>query len=171
MPRHVAFLRGVSPTNARMPELKRAFEEAGFSNVTTILSSGNVAFDARASSGEALARKCEQAMQASLGRSFRTIVRSTAFLEALLEADPFSAWRVPATAKRVVTFLHAAPGGRIAFPIEQDGATIFGVRGTEAFTAYLPSPKGPVFMVLIRRTFGAEVTTRTWDTIKKCARA
>ena len=44
MPRHVALLRGVSPVDAKMPELKRRFEAAGFSNVRTILSSGNVAF-------------------------------------------------------------------------------------------------------------------------------
>ena len=29
MPRHVAFLRGVMPTNAKMPDLRRAFEAAG----------------------------------------------------------------------------------------------------------------------------------------------
>ena len=47
MPRYIALLRGVSPMNCKMPELKAAFESAGFSNVKTLLSSGNVAFDAR----------------------------------------------------------------------------------------------------------------------------
>ncbi len=37
------------------------------------------------------------------------------------------------------------------------------------FSAYLPSPKGPVFMTLIEKTFGKEVTTRTWDTVRKLA--
>ena len=37
MPRFVAFLRGVSPLNAKMPELKLCFERAGFTNVRTIL--------------------------------------------------------------------------------------------------------------------------------------
>lgn len=32
-------------------------------------------------------------------------------------------------------------------------------------------PRGPVFMTLIEKTFGANVTTRTWDTVKKCATA
>ena len=40
--RYVAFLRGVSPMNARMPELKACFEAAGFSGVRTLLSSGNM---------------------------------------------------------------------------------------------------------------------------------
>ena len=40
--------------NAKMPELKRAFENAGFTNVKTVLASGNVVFDARAASDLAL---------------------------------------------------------------------------------------------------------------------
>lgn len=59
MPRYIAFLRGVSPMNARMPELKRCFEEAGFSDVRTILASGNVAFGSRASLDTV--RRCAQA--------------------------------------------------------------------------------------------------------------
>ena len=46
MTRYVAFLRGVSPMNCKMPALKRCFEAAGFTDVKTILSSGNVAFTA-----------------------------------------------------------------------------------------------------------------------------
>jgi hypothetical protein len=41
----------------------------------------------------------------------------------------------------------------------------------ELFSAYLPSPRRPVFMSLIEKTFGKELTTRTWDTVAKVARA
>ena len=51
------------------------------------------------------------------------------------------------------------------------GARILGINGREIFTAYVPSPRGPVFMALIEKTFGKDVTTRTWDTVKKCAAA
>jgi hypothetical protein len=44
------------------------------------------------------------------------------------------------------------------------------MRGAEIFSAYLPTPKGPVFMTLIEKTFGKEQTTRTWDTVAKVAR-
>jgi hypothetical protein len=37
------------------------------------------------------------------------------------------------------------------------------------FGDYLPTPKGPVFMTLIERMFGKEVTTRTWDTVSRVA--
>ncbi|PYP00458.1 MAG: hypothetical protein DMD57_16365, partial [Gemmatimonadetes bacterium] len=62
MPRYAAFLRGVSPMNAKMTELKQAFESAGFTDVKTILASGNAAFNARATSETSLQRKAEGAM-------------------------------------------------------------------------------------------------------------
>lgn len=113
MPRYIAFLRGVSPMNAKMAELKRCFEGVGLTDVKTVLSSGNVVFDARAKSETALTREVEAAMAKQLGRTFYMIVR-------------------PASVLR---------------------------------------PRGPVFMTLIEKTFGANVTTRTWDTVKKCATA
>jgi uncharacterized protein (DUF1697 family) len=171
MPRYVAFLRGVSPMNAKMPELKRCFEKAGFSRVKTVLASGNVVFDARAASDASLERRAETAMQAELGRSFRTIVRSTEFLQGLLASDPYASFGVPAHAKRVITFLRATPAKKLALPIESDGARILRMDDREVFTAYVAGDKGPVFMVLIEKAFGTDVTTRTWDTLRKCAGA
>ena len=43
--------------------------------------------------------------------------------------------------------------------------------GREIFTAYVRGPRTPVFMTLIEKTFGTNVTTRTWDTVRKCASA
>ena len=68
--RYAAFLRGVYPTNCAMADLKRCFESAGFTNVATILGSGNVAFDARPTTEEALAKKAEGATERRLGTRF-----------------------------------------------------------------------------------------------------
>lgn len=168
--RYAAFLRGVSPTNAKMPELKRCFEAAGFTDVKTLLSSGNVVFSAKPADEAALARKAEAAMQKQLGRSFMTIVRSADDLQALLDADPYAKFRLASGSKRVVTFLLGAPKKPLALPIALDGARILCVHGREVFSAYVPGPRGPVFMTLIEKTFGKDVTTRTWDTVKKAAR-
>jgi uncharacterized protein (DUF1697 family) len=156
--------------NAKMPELKRAFERAGFDEVRTLLSSGNVVFSARSASEASLQRRAEEAMQAHLGRTFLTIVRSVDALGELLATDPFEGHRVSPKAKRIVTFLREAPDRAPALPLEQHGARILHLSGREVFSAYLPTPKGPVFMTLIERTFGMNVTTRTWDTVKKVAR-
>ena len=95
MPRYVAFLRGVMPTNAKMTELKRCFEAAGFTDVKTVLGSGNVVFNAKGGTLSSLERKAEASMRKHLGRSFYTIVRATSALCDLLETDPFAGFRVP----------------------------------------------------------------------------
>lgn len=171
MPRYVAFLRGVSPLNAKMPELKRCFEAADFSDVRTLLSSGNVAFSARAAGARVLERRAEKAMQAQLGKTFGTIVRPSLQLQALVESDPFAGFKLPAEAKCVITFLRqpAESHARLSLPIERDGASILKVAGGEVFSAYVPGDKGPTFMSLIERTFGKDLTTRTLDTVRKCA--
>jgi uncharacterized protein (DUF1697 family) len=167
--RYAALLRGVTPMNLKMPDLKRAFEAAGFTDVRTVLASGNVVFDARAASAVAVERKAEEAMEKTLGRRFFTIVRAVDHLRAILERDPYRGFRLPAGSKRVVTFLRRPPRASPDLPREVDGARILLVEGAEVFSAYLPSPKGPVFMTLIEKTFGKEVTTRTWDTVRKLA--
>jgi uncharacterized protein (DUF1697 family) len=169
MPRYIAFLRGVSPMNAKMPEVKRCFQDCGFTDVKTLLSSGNVVFDARSASESSLQRKAEAAMRERLGRAFLTIVRPAAYVRSILAADPYASFCLPANAKRVVTFLLALPGNSLDLPVELDGARILAMQGREIFTAYVPTPRGPVFMSLIERTFGTDITTRTWDTVKKCA--
>jgi hypothetical protein len=73
--------------------------------------------------------------------------------------------------KRIVTFLPAAPKSRLRLPIEFDGVRILCMRGAEVFSAYLPNPRGPVFMELIERTFGKDLTTRIWNTVRKVAAA
>jgi len=169
--RYVAFLRAVSPMNAKMPELKKCFEAAGFSEVKTVLSSGNVVFSARAAKVATLERKAEKAMAKRLGKAFFTIVRSTEALQQMLDADPFSRFRLSKKAKRVVTFVRGAKGKKLKLPIEKQGARILAMRGGEIFTAYVPQQNNPVFMTLIDKTFGKTVTTRTWETVKKCATA
>ncbi|HXM39058.1 MAG TPA: DUF1697 domain-containing protein [Gemmatimonadales bacterium] len=170
MRRFAAFLRGVTPMNAKMPELRKAFESAGFTDVKTLLSSGNVVFSARGASETALESKAEAAMLARLGKAFLTIVRPIDVLREMLASDPYRAFRLDPTAKRIVTFLHHQPTAKLRLPIELDGARILALKGREVFSAYVRNPKGPVFMALIAKTFGKELTTRTWDTVAKVVR-
>ncbi len=163
--RYAALLRGVMPTNAKMPELKKAFELAGFTDVVTVLGSGNVVFNANTTAETTLERKAEAAMQKHLGRSFHTIVRSIDALQKMLDANPYAKFKLAPGSKRVVTFMRDSR--KIALPDGVEGARILVVKGSEAFSAYVPGPTSPVFMVLIEKTFGKDVTTRTWETVEK----
>ena len=174
MTKYAAFLRGVTPSNLAMTSLKAALERAGFTEVRTLLSSGNVVFSAKTRKPEGLEATIEAALAEELGKNFMTFVRPIATLEAMLEANPYSAFRPLPDAKRVVTFLRrrlsTAEQANIKLPIEKDGVRILTVRDREVFTDYVRSPRGPVFMTLIEKTFGKETTTRTWDTVKKAIR-
>jgi len=116
MPRYVAFLRGVITVNARMTELKRTFEEAGFVDVKTVLSSGNIAFNAPAETEEIIARQVEAAMVKHLGRTFYTIVRLASYMSELVEEDPFTDFNLAANAKQIIMFLGVPPETKILLP-------------------------------------------------------
>jgi uncharacterized protein (DUF1697 family) len=169
MAEFAALLRGVSPLNASMPELKKAFEGAGFKNVRTVLGSGNVLFSANPSSPDAISLRAEAGMRKALGRSFYTIVRRVEALRKLIESDPYAAFTLKPGSKRVVTFLRKRPAP-VDLPIEREGARILAVRGADIYSAYLPGPRGPVFMSLLEKTFGKDITTRTWETVGKLTR-
>src|SRR5258706_9686740 len=122
--RYAAFLRGVSPMNAKMPELKRCFEAAGFGEVKTLLSSGNVVFSARGSSAASLESKIEAAMKKHLGRTFLTILAPIDALRAILAADPYRAFKLSPGANRLGALLRDKPPARLDPPFERDGARI-----------------------------------------------
>jgi len=156
--------------NAKMPALKKAFEAAGFTEVQTVLSSGNVVFSSRSASDSSLQRVAEAAMQKELGQAFLTIVRPIDVLREILASDPYRAFRLGPSAKRIVTFLRDRPKAKVTLPVELEGARLLLLNGRELFSAYVPRPKGAVFMTLIERTFGKDLTTRTWDTVARVAR-
>lgn len=171
MPSYAAFLRGVMPTNAKMSELVACFEAAGFSNVRSVLGSGNLVFVAPAKATATLEALAERAMTKRLGRVFPAIVRSIGDLQRLLDQDPFAPFPPRPKAKRVVTFLRQAPDAALALPIEKNGVRILCMHGREVFTDYLASPRGPVFMQMLKQACGDACTTRTWDTLAKVIKA
>ena len=100
------------------------------------------------------------------------MVRAQEHLKTLIESDPYAKFKLPKDAKRVVTFLRDEAKTTLKQPIGLENAKILALSGCEVFSYYVPDPKkGPVFMTLLEKTFGKAVTTRTWDTVRKCAAA
>src|SRR5690606_15851691 len=121
-----------------------------------VLSSGNVLFSTTETSEAAVAEATERIMKRELGRVFPVMVRSVEALRGILDADVFAPFDLATGSKRVVTFLPRPPGSDVlrALPITLEDARIHAVQGREAFTSYVPSGAGPVFMKLIESTFG-----------------
>lgn len=159
--------------NCRMPVLQRCLEDAGFTDVKTLLSSGNVAFSTpRGASVSALQKRVEAAMLEGAGYRFASIVRSTSHLQRLLDADPFGTHNLPKGGKCVVTFLREPDAvAEVKLPITLDDASVLKRIGGEVFCVYVPGDKGSAFMRLLEKAFGRAITTRTLDTVARCARA
>lgn len=84
-------------------------------SMRTLLSSGNFVFTAGESSWEALERQAEQAMAASLGHAFPTIIRRPNNLQGLVARDPFAEFTLPPAG--VVTFLRRSENPGVELPV------------------------------------------------------
>lgn len=94
MPEYVALLRGIGPANPnqRHEKLRDVFEELGFEDVRTVISSGNVLFRSDSTDIEEMEATIEAAWPEKLGFSSTTIIRSTPDLQGLVELDPFAGY-------------------------------------------------------------------------------
>ncbi len=128
--------------NAKMPDLQKAFEAAGFTDVRTVLSSGNVVFSASAASEASLQRQAEDAMLKRLGHSFLTIVRPIDHLREMIASDPYQGFRPKPGTKRIVTFLRDRPISKLALPIELEGARILSMNGGKSSASTSRTPGG-----------------------------
>ncbi|GFG55374.1 pyridoxamine 5-phosphate oxidase [Mycolicibacterium agri] len=90
MTRYAAFLRGVNVggVNLKMAQVAAALERAGFTNVKTILASGNVLLDSR-SGVDAVRKKAEQALRAEFGYDAWVLAYDLDTVRAISEAYPF----------------------------------------------------------------------------------
>jgi uncharacterized protein (DUF1697 family) len=90
MTRYAAFLRGVNVggVNLKMAEVAKAFEEAGFTYVRTILASGNVLLESR-SGVDAVRKKAEKALRDTFGYDAWVLAYPIDVVAAISESYPF----------------------------------------------------------------------------------
>ena len=92
MTRYVAFLRGINVgghKKIKMADLRRGFGSWGFTDVKTLLASGNVAFSAEETQCDALADSIETGIESTFGFEVGVIVRTIASIRDLVSANPF----------------------------------------------------------------------------------
>lgn len=90
MTRYAGFLRGVNVggVNLKMAEVAKAFEDAGFTNVKTILASGNVLLDSR-SGVAAVRKKAEKALRDAFGYDAWVLAYDLKTVQEISEKFPF----------------------------------------------------------------------------------
>lgn len=173
MGRHAALLRGIAPSNPNMTndKLRGVFEGLGFEAVGSVLASGNIVFRAEQTDAPALEEAIQQALHAELGIPGGTIVRALPELRALLDSDPFAGLTHGRGTYLTVTFLKA-PTAQVRLPARPDPLTrVVGYdERTRAFLAVIDNSnpgKTPDFMAWLDRTYGTDITTRTWLTVQR----
>jgi uncharacterized protein (DUF1697 family) len=152
----------------RNEKLRGLFEELGFTNVRTVISSGNVLFESSSRSVPGLESVIEKALPEKLGFFSTVIIRSDDELDRLVRSDPFGGLEHSRKNYLTVTFFKKKPTIRLKFPVRpaKQSYRLVGMHDRAVFGIVdVTGAKTPDFMVWLEKTFGKEITTRTWLTV------
>ena len=170
MTTYVAFLRGITPSNPRMSNenLRDLFNGLGFTNVETVISSGNVIFETKSQNPKILENILQETLQDKLGISGTTFIRTKDELDQLVHRNPFSNIEDTRKSKLNVTFTKK----KVEYGFKFNGNDKYG--GFKVFSIEehtlgsiidLTVTKTPTMMQWLEEEFGKDVTTRTWKTM------
>jgi uncharacterized protein (DUF1697 family) len=150
MPRYVALLRGIGPTNPNMrnDKLAAVLKGVGATDIAPVLASGNLVFTATSRSAGQIETKFERALKEKLDLTLDVIVRTQQELEAIVRKDPFKGAEHGKEWYLVVTFFK---DGKAPVYSKLERAKM----------------DGPEFMSDLGKRYGTHITTRTWNTIHK----
>ena len=171
--RLVALLRGINVgghNGVAMADLRALLTHIGYTEVQTVLQSGNAVFTCRAGAVQA-ATDIQRAIADELALQCTVIVRTAAEVEAVLAFDPFRAVAADGS-KYLVGFLAGDPAPAAAATIEaidvQPDRIMLAGR-----EVYLWCPTGVSDSPLVRlgweKAVGVPVTARNWNTVEKIA--
>jgi uncharacterized protein (DUF1697 family) len=171
---HIALLRGVNLAGRRaiaMADLRALATELGFTDVTTLLQSGNLVFRSNGKTPAALERLLEAETEKRLGLRTDYYVRTGDEWREVIAGNPFATEAKKDPAHLVVLCLKKAPGAK-AFDLLQ--RTIKGHERVigDGRHAYVYYPDGigrsKLTTAIIDRAIGAG-TARNWNTVTKLA--
>jgi len=174
MAKYVALLRGVNVGGVivKMDKLKKSFEALGFTEVKTLLASGNVLFTATAASESTLVSKIEKKLAADFGRNIGVLVRKIEELRRLAEAEPFAGIKITPQTRLFVTFLSEKNKSSLKIPYETPDKNCRIIRANDReVCSVLTSYRTVDLMGMLEKEFGRKITTRNWNTIEKILKA
>lgn len=171
MAKYVALLRGIAPVGVNMQneKLRGVLEGLGFAGVQSVLSSGNIVFEAGRPDVAAWQTELEAAWPRQLGFESTTIIRSQAQLEKLLAANPFGGVAHGPHTYLLVTFFKHKPKLGFEIPFHPAGKTFRFVHFQDktlcSITETTSSSNDPGGW--IERQYGKEITSRTPLTVER----
>jgi uncharacterized protein (DUF1697 family) len=172
--RVVALLRGINVGTSKqvpMARLRQLLTELGYTDVQTLLRSGNAVFSCPAEEVAAAAGAIEASIRKVFGFDSRVVVRTGAELARAIADDPLLG-HLGNPARHLVGFLSAKPSPA---RVRQLTTTDFGADQLRLVDRhlYLWCPAGftasPFAKLDFDRILAATVTTRNWNTVTKLA--
>jgi len=166
MPLQAALLRGVNLGKRRviMSELREVCEAAGFTEVRTLLASGNLVLNAK-EKGAKLEAKLEKVILDGLGLKCDVFVRDADQLDAIIAANPFKAWAKTNSTFLVVHFMRTAANKTELEAMAKTSSTGEEIRqGKDCLYIKFPQGQGPSKLKTPKLA-----TARNWNTVTKLA--
>ncbi|TNE70941.1 DUF1697 domain-containing protein [bacterium] len=172
---YVAWLRGINVGGHHkvpMKDLKSLLEKLGFSDVKTLLNSGNVVFKSEISNEKELENVLENEFKIYFGFPISTIVCPKEQIQNLISLNPFANIKLTPDLRFYISFLKELPTIKLEFPwISDDKSFQIIVVISKMIVSYLDvsvskTTKG---MESMEKMYGKQITTRNWNTIEKIA--
>jgi uncharacterized protein (DUF1697 family) len=169
--RQVALLRGINVGRAKrvaMADLRALIEGLGYSDVRTLLNSGNVVFTATRTAPQKAAASIERTLASELGVTARVTVLTVAELAQVVSENPLG--KIASDPSRLLVAVLADPADRSKLsPLSKedwgDDKLAVGTR-----VAYVWCAEGVLesrLMQAVQRALGDAVTARNWSTMTK----
>jgi uncharacterized protein (DUF1697 family) len=169
MPRYVALFRGINVGRAKaisMADLAPVFTALGYTKVTTVLRSGNVVFESRATMPIDAAAHVEAAVLTATGVQSSVLLLHSALFSAILDANPLATIATDGS-KSFVTFVSSMPAA-VELPEAHAIAPERLAVGPAAVYQWIP---GGSLQTRVPKSFwkqfDAPVTARNWNTVRK----
>lgn len=154
----------------RNENLRAVCTDLGFTNVATVISSGNIVFDATDAEPAEIEARLEAAWPDRLGFESTTILRSQQELEALVDLRPFGDLEHGRTTYLLATFAKGLVevGFELPHHPERQAFAIVGATQREIFSVSdTTAERTPDAMSWLEREFGKQITSRTWLTVHR----
>lgn len=174
--RIVVFPRGINVgghNKVPMPALRADLAKAGFSDVITLLASGNIIVTAPGDSVTEARDQLREVIVSSSGTEVDCLARSAEQMRAIAELNPMGDIAGDGS-RSLVTFLSAPLPAEVAERVET-GDYSPNVHALSGLEMYSWAPDGVKGLKLTDKTLmsmgGIVATTRNWNTVKKIVAA
>ncbi len=174
---YVGFIRGINVggKQMKMEVLREMLQSLGYTNVKTILASGNVLFTAQEQDMVKLKATIEAGIQKTFHYTASVLLRTMDQIQELAGAAPFKGIEVKKETRLYVTFLGEPSRSSLPIPYTSEDGNFKILRVTDSETCSvltLTPDRGTVdVMAVLEKEYGKNVTTRNWNTIEKIIKA